>query len=125
MAWKNFKLEEFACRHCGENNISHELINKLQGLRTELGFPFVITSGYRCKNHDAEKNKPFPGTHNSGIAVDILCKSEEAFKIVTNASKHGFTGIGVSQKGKLGSRFIHLDIGTKKGGKLRPTIWSY
>ena len=45
--WKNFRLEEFACKHCGENKIEHELIDKLQSLREDLGFPFVISSGYR------------------------------------------------------------------------------
>ena len=35
MSWDNFKLEEFACKHCGENKIEHELIDKLQALRTD------------------------------------------------------------------------------------------
>ena len=26
MSWKNFTLEEFACKHTGENKIEHELI---------------------------------------------------------------------------------------------------
>ena len=43
--WKNFRLKEFACKHCGENKIEHELIDKLQSLREDLGFPFVISSG--------------------------------------------------------------------------------
>ena len=30
MTWTNFTLEEFACKHCGENNIEPELIDKLQ-----------------------------------------------------------------------------------------------
>ena len=42
MSWENFTLEEFACKHCGENKIEHELIDKLQLLRTELGFPVTI-----------------------------------------------------------------------------------
>jgi len=40
--WKNFKLDEFKCKHCGENKIEHELIDKLQSLREDLGFPFVL-----------------------------------------------------------------------------------
>ena len=24
--WKNFKLDEFKCKHCGENEIEYELI---------------------------------------------------------------------------------------------------
>ena len=46
-----------------KNGISHELINKLQSLRTELGFPFIITSGYRCEEHPIEARKK--NTRNS------------------------------------------------------------
>lgn len=123
MTWENFNLDEFACRHCGKNLISHNLVDKLQSLRTELGFPFVITSGYRCPKHPNEINKSKPGTHAMGFAVDILSHGEQAYKIVANAPKHGFTGIGVNQKGK--GRFIHLDIAEVNHGKQRPTIWSY
>jgi hypothetical protein len=51
MSWENFSIEEFACKHCGENKIEHELIDKLQLLRSDVGFPFKITSGYRCADH--------------------------------------------------------------------------
>jgi len=36
MSWENFTLEEFACKHCGENKIEHELIDKLQLLIMDL-----------------------------------------------------------------------------------------
>ena len=49
MSWENFKLEEFACKHCGYNFIDNNFVNKLQELRTECDFPFIITSGY-CRN---------------------------------------------------------------------------
>jgi hypothetical protein len=64
--WKNFKLDEFKCKHCGENEIEYELIDKLQLLREDLGFPFIISSGYRCEHHPIEKKKSKPGTHNLG-----------------------------------------------------------
>ena len=71
MSWKNFTLEEFACKHTGENKIEHELIDKLQALRTECGFPFKITSGYRSADHPVERKKSKPGTHALGLAADI------------------------------------------------------
>ena len=37
--WKNFKLDEFKCKHCGKNEINHKLVDKLQTLRDDLGFP--------------------------------------------------------------------------------------
>ena len=123
MSWENFHLDEFACRHCGKNLISHNLVDRLQSLRTELAFPFVITSGYRCPEHPNEINKSKVGTHAMGLAVDILSYGEQAYKIISTAPKHGFTGIGVNQKGQ--GRFIHLDIADETHGKQRPTVWSY
>jgi hypothetical protein len=69
MSWENFSIEEFACKHCGENKIEHELIDKLQLLRSDVGFPFKITSGYRCADHPIEKVKSEPGTHALGLAA--------------------------------------------------------
>jgi uncharacterized protein YcbK (DUF882 family) len=123
MSWENFTLEEFACKHCGKNEISHDLIDKLQELREECEFPFIITSGYRCSEHPAEINKDKPGMHAKGLAVDILVSGSQAYEVVSAAPSFGFTGIGVNQKGK--DRFIHLDINGDKNGKIRPYIWSY
>jgi uncharacterized protein YcbK (DUF882 family) len=123
MTWTNFTLEEFACKHCGENNIEPELIDKLQLLRTELGFPFRITSGYRCAEHPIEKNKTAPGTHALGLAADIALSGQQALQVISKATDYGFTGIGINQKGN--GRFIHLDISKDSQGRPRPHVWSY
>lgn len=123
MIWGNFSAEEFECKHCGKNKISYAFIDKLQSLRDECKFPFIITSGYRCKDHPVEKTKSKPGTHTEGIAADILVSGSQAYKLVSCAHKHGFTGIGVKQKGN--ERFIHLDSKEHSEEKTRPYIWSY
>ena len=122
--YPNFSAKEFACQHCGENGISELLLDALQSLREDLGFPFVISSGFRCKEHPVEINKKKPGTHNQGIAVDIACSHKQALQIVSSAESYGFTGIGVNQKGNYG-RFIHLDVGKATNDRPRPHIWSY
>ena len=121
--WANFKLEEFDCKYSGENKVEHELIDKLQLVRDELGFPLIVSSGYRSADHPVEKSKSKPGTHNQGIAVDIAISHEKAYKLIASAIKHGFTGIGVKQKGS--GRFIHLDISEGDESRPRPHIWSY
>lgn len=121
--YKNFKPQEFACQHCGKEGIKEELLNRLQALRTFLNFSFVVSSGYRCPEHPIEAKKSKPGTHTTGLAVDILCRGTEAYKIITHAQEYGFTGIGVNQKGN--SRFIHLDIADHSEERPRPTVWSY
>jgi hypothetical protein len=47
---------------------------------------------------------------------------EEAYILVEVALKHGIPRIGISQKGPVGSRFIHLDMDTSRAA---PRIWSY
>ena len=123
MSWENFKEEEFACQHCGKNNIDHLLIDKLQELRSDLGFSFVITSGYRCPDHPIEKKKSPPGAHALGLAADIGVRGDKALEVVSKATAYGFTGVGVNQKG--GARFIHLDIAESDSNRPRPHIWSY
>ena len=119
---RNFKPKEFQCTCCGADGMDLYFMNKLQELRDLFGAPMIITSGYRCKNHPAEKNKSVPGSHNQGKAVDILVNRSDAFLLIKLAMQMGFTGLGVNQKGDDRSRFIHLDTADDK---LRPTVWSY
>ena len=42
---KYFELEEFNCQHTGNNEMKPEFLEKLDQLRHNCGFPFVITSG--------------------------------------------------------------------------------
>ena len=117
----NFTLAEFACKcGCGSDGseMDEGLLQALQDIRTKAGFPFPITSGYRCPKHPVEARKTTPGTHSQGIAVDIGVSRGAALKLLKLALDDGrFKGIGINQKGS--SRFIHLD--TRKAG----TIWSY
>jgi uncharacterized protein YcbK (DUF882 family) len=129
LAYRNFTRSEFRCK-CGKcdstgHEISDELLDSLQALRTICEFPFIITSGYRCPSHPAEKNKDFVGAHGCGLAVDISASYEEAIQLLKHALNIGlFTGIGVNQRGDR--RFIHLDIATDMDVNApRPHIWTY
>ena len=100
-----FTKEEFACQYTGENEISDRLLLKLDLLRARCGFPFVITSGYRSKDHPIEAKKEKAGTHAQGIAADIkVSGGNQRYTIVKHAIALGFNGIGVA------SNFIHVDI---------------
>ena len=120
MTWKYFKLEEFACKCCGENKISSVLIDKLDTLRATVCFPLIVTSGYRCPAHNASISYTGEdGPHTTGLAVDLRVDRKQAYDLLKVALELGFTGIGVQQKGN--ARYLHLDL-LKDG---RPTIWSY
>ena len=118
----NFSEKEFACRHCGKCEMDLDFVAKLQELRSKVDLPMKISSGYGCKDHPVEAKKSAPGTHNEGVAADILCFGSNAHKILSMALELKFQGIGVNMKGDRNSRFIHLDMSKKKS---RPTIWSY
>jgi uncharacterized protein YcbK (DUF882 family) len=120
--YPNFRREEFACRHCGQEQMDENFMNALQALRTRYGKPMIITSGYRCKDHPVEAEKVEPGAHTSGCAADIAIERREAHRLLQLALEIGFTGIGVNQKGP--GRFLHLDT-LPADGSTRPTIWSY
>lgn len=124
--WLNFSVDELKCKHCGEHKLIPEFMDRLQALRTEYGKPMKITSGYRCPAHNVVVSSTGPsGPHTSGEAVDIQCSGADAYRLVSLALKHGFTGIGVSQKGPHDRRFIHLDTLPNAVGQPRPTLWTY
>ena len=98
-------------------------MRRLQNLRMAYGRPMKITSGYRDKSHPIEAKKSEPGAHSTGHACDVAVRGYDALRLVQLAIVHGFTGIGVQQKGDV--RFIHLDDLKDSDGFTRPTIWSY
>jgi uncharacterized protein YcbK (DUF882 family) len=54
---------------------------------------------------EAKKAKPGTGTHAQGIAADIKVDNGlQRYKIVQEAIRLGFTGIGVARG------FVHVDI---------------
>lgn len=118
-----FSHDELKCRCCGENKFSEETLKKLNRLRQALGRPMIVNSGYRCEKHNEKIGAT--QTHATGHAVDIKCSHRDAYDIISLADVYGFTGIGVSQKGDINNRFIHLDDLPEVDGRPRPHIWSY
>lgn len=116
--WSNFTPQEMACKRTGRVYIERAFMNRLQSLRNALGFPFIVTSGFREGD---------TGAHGHGCAVDIHVKLGQAFLVVTVAGQMGFTGIGVGQMigTEHSARFIHLDSFHSRPNAPRPSIWSY
>tara|TARA_B110000259_G_scaffold24323_1_gene24939 strand:+ start:114 stop:494 length:381 start_codon:yes stop_codon:yes gene_type:complete len=115
-----FSRSEFSCQYTGENKIEDSLLLKVDELRERCGFPFIITSGYRSLAHPIERaKKTNTGTHAQGIAADIkVIDGVQRFKIVEEAIKMGFTGIGVA------SNFVHVDIRSLDTNE-SPVMWCY
>ena len=121
--WPNFSYAEMRCSYTGICRLDSDFMDRLQKLRTTLGTAMIITSGYRAPSHPVEIDKPHPGTHAEGHAVDIRCGSGDAWRLVTAAGILGFRGIGVSQS-RSSSRFVHLDD-IDKASWSRPAMCSY
>jgi len=118
MVSKNFKLSEVCCKHCGSHGMTPEFIALVQEFRDFLGAPVVITSGYRCRLHPAELQKPagVVGRHRQGLAIDFRSPGMSLKDLYGNVEKFGkFLGVGVSLRGG----FIHCD---KRERKAR---WQY
>ena len=110
-----FKLSDFDCQETGNNEMSEEFLEKLDDLRHECGFPFIITSGYRDPSHSIEARKAKAGTHARGIASDIrINNGSQAYAIIKHAQSMGFNGIGVAKT------FIHVDT-----RDTTPVVWCY
>lgn len=100
-----FKIEEFKCKcGCGRTEMMSTTLDKLDKARELANTPFKITSGYRCKEHNAAVGGKSEGAHTSGYAVDIEASTSPArIAIVKALLDVGFTRIGVAKT------FIHAD----------------
>lgn len=114
----NFKQEEFACKcGCGAAGMKPSFILKLQEARVIAGVPFVIRSGFRCRQHNLDVGALKSSSHSRGYAADIEAKSSyNRFRLVRGCIRAGFTRIGI------GKDFVHVDSDRNKPGEV---IWLY
>ena len=124
-----FKEEELVDHTTGEYRFDAAFLAKLIDLRRECNFPFRISSAFRSTHHPIESAKiasgKLPGAHNYSRSVDILCSGKRAYKIVRIATAMNFR-VGISQKGNIRKRFVHIDDMTKDDEKrFSCPIWSY
>lgn len=120
-----FSEQELSCPCCGVNHTKPDFLYKLNNLREECGFPFVVTSAYRCFKYNKEIGGKDRSPHPLGRGIDIHAIGGQALKVIQLAGKHGFTGIGVNQKGPSKGRFVHLDDMPNELDRSRPWIWTY
>ena len=101
----HFNTREFACPCCGEWVTSSRLVQALEDLRQKLGYPIIITSGYRCERHNVEVNGERHSQHLLGLAVDVQTEYHEPCAIAAYAREiPAFKGIGIYEY------HVHLDV---------------
>lgn len=105
-----FKPEEFACQcgKCGKGfaEMQPSLLSKLNQARQLAGVPFIITSAYRCEEHNRNVGGKPNSAHIRGYAVDIkITNSSNAMSILKGLIEVGFNRIGYNSRLK----FFHAD----------------
>ena len=106
---KNFKSEEFACKCCGKCEVDPKLIEKLQLVRSIVGVPIYINSGYRCDKHNREAGGSSKSQHVLGKAADIRIHNMSVEQMY-NICKGFFNGVGIYPD----QHFLHVDVREKK-----------
>lgn len=111
----NFTLEEMRCKdgtpvpeeyECN----AHRVLNNLQVLRTFLGEPLHINSGYRTPEYNKRIGGAKNSQHTKGTACDITCKTKTPkqlhaiiLKLISQGKMHN-GGLG------LYPGFVHYDV---------------
>jgi len=121
--WPNFSKAKLICQETGMENPNVKqftnLMDSIQSLRSWYGKPMFVNSAYRSPEHRLEARKAKPGQH-SIAAIDFRVPTADCHKLVAQAFKLGYTGVGINLTGSASSRFIHLDQ-----RESAPRIWSY
>jgi zinc D-Ala-D-Ala carboxypeptidase len=102
----HFSLSEFRCP-CGCNQVvvHPALIETLEDIREFAGIPIQITSGYRCRAHNAAVGGKPNSAHLLGEAADFWVSGDkDRFKLLEAAFVYGPMRIGI------GKEFIHVDV---------------
>ena len=98
----HFSAWEFACRDGSTHSIDVELLQRLEGLRAELGdHPLRIVSGYRSVAYNRSIGGAVHSQHLYGRAVDLVA----GVCTIAQAQVAGFRGIG-----HCNGWAVHLDV---------------
>lgn len=121
-AYRYFTNSELECKcGCKQQKMDEDFMWLIDNLREDCGFPFIVSSAYRCPEYNAQVSSTGgAGPHTTGKAIDVKVYHKHAHKLLKLATQYGFKGIGVSQKGDYKTRFIHID-----NARDDFAVWSY
>jgi len=114
----HFSEAELACHHCGVNGCKQSLVDALEAFRAIVGKPVIVSSAYRCPQHNAEAGGAGRSEHVEGLAADIRVAGMNTAEMETTARKiPAIRGMGRNDH----QDYIHVDV--------RPTLtlarWCY
>ena len=113
----HFTYKELACRCCGSYTADPRLLLCLEWLRHEISLmrnadtPIIITSGYRCPQHNAAVGGSKSSLHMLGLAADFVKPAGIDWRPLYDrlSSLPLVGGLGLYPR----RNFIHVDVRTK------------
>lgn len=108
---EHFDSKEFACPHCGRDDINKELVERLETLFATIGADkIIISSGVRCSDYSVSVGGYRNDMHTKGGAADLIVykdgKPMSSFAVCAIAEDLDlFNGIAV-----INDSYVHLDI---------------
>ena len=91
-------------------------MRKLEELREDVGKSFLITSGYRCDEHNASVGGVMGSAHTKGRAADVACfNGAFRFRLL-------LFGLSVFDRVGVAHNFIHVDNDDTKS---KEVVWTY
>lgn len=118
--WVNFSPSEIASRGSGKLLVHEDALDRLQELRERIGKPMIVTSAYRCPEHNRRVGGAKASKHLEGHAFDISMVNHDPDAFERLAGECGFVGIGHYPN----SNFMHIDLGPvrrwNEGGWFKP-----
>ena len=84
--------------------MNESFLELLFKVRAQIDFPLVVTSGYRCKQHNKDVGGVPHSAHTKGLAVDVRITSPlDRYELIEQLVYHGLS-FGVY------SNFIHIQL---------------
>lgn len=116
MSSEHFSDKELACRHCGVNRCTPELVQALEAFRARAGKPVRVNDAYRCPDHNRQVGGAKASQHLLGLAADISVEGMTAAELEAVARRiPEIRGIGRGDH----QHYLHIDVREK------PTCWCY
>lgn len=109
---EHFSRKEFKCK-CGNiycNGYPAEpqekLVKVADKVRAHFGSPATVSSGLRCKQHNANVGGVSNSRHLSGKAMDFCIKGKTAAQVLAYVQKQS----DIRYSYAIDSQFVHMDI---------------
>ena len=115
----HFNLREFQCPCCERVKLHPLVVEALEKLRSRLGDnPIIVTSGYRCEDHNEEISGVPDSDHLYGWAADVVVKGKTPEALAETASllPDVIKRIGIYP----GKNCVHIGVVHRKGF---PSLW--